>query len=444
MKSMYFTLILFTFISTLVARPLQPRLGRNKQQMPANQSDQIDSVITTDNQGARLKYIYSYNQDHLINDIYIKRWTGSNWEDYYRHTYSYNTGGRLEGILVEVYSTFSSVWNNWEQYTFTYNAEGKVLTDLKQKFSGSTWADYRKYSYTYDSGDLISDIYELAQGTDPMENYLKFDYFYDTQHHLVDKITLRWDSNNWVKWKRDSLNYSGNRRSECFNFLWSNADANWYYRSKSIFSYNGAGYLSSALIQSWDDFNKVWVDDTTRVCTYTNENLLAEELTKKMSGGQWLDYSLSTFAYNADGNIRTHNYQFMFNGLWMTDVRQFTFYDYYGNRFSFRTGKIEVYYGTPVAIHDEPGPITEYALYQNYPNPFNPTTTISYTLAEASPVQLNVYDIQGKEVAKLVNEEQVAGKYAIHFNASKLASGLYYYTLKSGRFAASRKFVLLR
>jgi hypothetical protein len=74
-------------------------------------------------------------------------------------------------------------------------------------------------------------------------------------------------------------------------------------------------------------------------------------------------------------------------------------------------------------------PPMTYALYQNYPNPFNPTTAISYQLMANSHVSLKIYDIIGREVISLVNEQQEAGYYQKTFNASQLASGMYIYQL---------------
>lgn len=85
-----------------------------------------------------------------------------------------------------------------------------------------------------------------------------------------------------------------------------------------------------------------------------------------------------------------------------------------------------------------------YALEQNFPNPFNPTTTIRYQIPKDGLVTLKIYDILGAEVATLVNEEKVAGRYEVNFNAGKLASGVYIYTIKSNDFTASKKLMLLK
>ena len=88
-------------------------------------------------------------------------------------------------------------------------------------------------------------------------------------------------------------------------------------------------------------------------------------------------------------------------------------------------------------------------LYQNYPNPFNPATTISYKLSESSLVKLNVYDILGNEIDKLVNERQNAGEHTLSFNGSKLSSGTYFLKLyavgNDGQtFNSVKKMILLK
>ncbi|HQF44129.1 MAG TPA: T9SS type A sorting domain-containing protein, partial [Ignavibacteriaceae bacterium] len=83
-------------------------------------------------------------------------------------------------------------------------------------------------------------------------------------------------------------------------------------------------------------------------------------------------------------------------------------------------------------------------LEQNYPNPFNPSTTIKYSVAERSNVNIKVYDMLGKEVASLVNTVKEAGSYEVNFNASNLASGMYVYTITAGNFTSSKKMMLMK
>jgi hypothetical protein len=93
----------------------------------------------------------------------------------------------------------------------------------------------------------------------------------------------------------------------------------------------------------------------------------------------------------------------------------------------------------------------DFSLDQNFPNPFNPTTRIKYGIPERTFVELRIYDILGREIEMLVNEEQEAGYYEINFNAAKLSSGIYFYRIQAlpigrqaGAFIHAKKMILIK
>ena len=88
----------------------------------------------------------------------------------------------------------------------------------------------------------------------------------------------------------------------------------------------------------------------------------------------------------------------------------------------------------------------DFLLQQNYPNPFNPSTSIQYTISSTQFVTLKVYDLLGREVATLVNEEKPAGLYNAQFtmNNVQLSSGIYFYKLQAGDFIETKKMILLK
>lgn len=87
---------------------------------------------------------------------------------------------------------------------------------------------------------------------------------------------------------------------------------------------------------------------------------------------------------------------------------------------------------------------TRFSLEQNFPNPFNPITQIKYSIKEAGLVQVKIFDILGKEIDKLVNENKEAGNYSIDFNATELPSGVYVYQLTIPGFTQARKMILAK
>jgi len=86
--------------------------------------------------------------------------------------------------------------------------------------------------------------------------------------------------------------------------------------------------------------------------------------------------------------------------------------------------------------------LSDFQLYQNYPNPFNPNTNISFYIPTSEIVSLKIYDILGREIATLVNEQLNSGYHSFNFSANNLPSGVYFYKLQAGSFSATKKMLL--
>ncbi|MFA6609159.1 MAG: T9SS type A sorting domain-containing protein, partial [Candidatus Paceibacterota bacterium] len=95
-------------------------------------------------------------------------------------------------------------------------------------------------------------------------------------------------------------------------------------------------------------------------------------------------------------------------------------------------------------VEEKPILPSVFALYQNYPNPFNPSTTIQFDVPQPDAVKLVVYDVLGREVRTLVNENRPVGRYATQFNSEDLASGVYVFRLSVGNNTAIKKMMLLK
>jgi len=137
-------------------------------------------------------------------------------------------------------------------------------------------------------------------------------------------------------------------------------------------------------------------------------------------------------------------------GVWYYDVIQkWILYSEDGTSFA-EDLKYNVYVSnpmdTPTSVDEENNSavVNNFDLQQNYPNPFNPTTQIRFSLAEQSQVTLKIYNILGKEIATLVNDVKSTGVHEISFDGSGLASGVYFYTIQTGKFTQTRKMILMK
>ena len=100
--------------------------------------------------------------------------------------------------------------------------------------------------------------------------------------------------------------------------------------------------------------------------------------------------------------------------------------------------------GTPSAVKKDVAKPANYSLAQNYPNPFNPSTNIEFTLSKAGHTTLQVFNIQGKLVATLVDNNLSAGLHTVHFAADDLSAGIYYYSIKHDNFTDVKKMILIK
>jgi predicted acyl esterase len=100
------------------------------------------------------------------------------------------------------------------------------------------------------------------------------------------------------------------------------------------------------------------------------------------------------------------------------------------------------------SLNDESNNSNPYSfkLNQNFPNPFNPSTVIEFSIPANEFVSLKIYDVSGRKIATLINEQKAPGKYSVNFNADafKLASGIYYYKLSAGQLASVKKLILIK
>jgi hypothetical protein len=184
----------------------------------------------------------------------------------------------------------------------------------------------------------------------------------------------------------------------------------------------------------------------------------------------WNDYftlDLEAFYQTELFGKQCTNYKFLYGGLLFADVTfsdefGFVAYEYRGD-----TEAVELWllkgcnindtlYGTITDVQSTSKTPTDFVLHQNYPNPFNPSTKIKFEIPKidsrkSETVKLTVFDILGKEITTLINEEKVAGIHEVEFDArvpngqgSKLASGVYFYRLQVGNYSEIKKMVWLK
>jgi photosystem II stability/assembly factor-like uncharacterized protein len=163
--------------------------------------------------------------------------------------------------------------------------------------------------------------------------------------------------------------------------------------------------------------------------------------------GDSLTYILHFFCPGIDTTFKTPDSTEDFSVGNIQPSSQYVLTGYVTNGFDTTASANAIWFNTASTIttisHLETLP-TEFTLYQNYPNPFNPSTSITYRLPSTSHVTLRIYDVLGREVSILVNEVKQPGKYVVRFDGTNFSSGVYFCTMKAGKFFQTEKLLLLK
>jgi hypothetical protein len=276
----------------------------------------------------------------------------------------------------------------------------------------------------------------------------------DVNYTLADIVTIKYNSSGVQQWL---IKYNGPANN--FDYaekILPYGSSFIYVLGSSIGSGTSADFVllkyNTAGVQQWiSRFSGSYANGPD----YPSDMLLdgygnAYLTGRTFTGSNQDDYV--TLKFNSSGVQQwVMNYNGNYNGSDMANALAIDSNDVYVTGYSRGdTGALgydfaTVKYSVPVGISSSPEAIPcYYLLEQNYPNPFNPSTSISYSIPKAGHVEMKIYNTLGEEVTVLVNEMKQPGVYKVDFNASNLASGIYFYRITSADFTDVKKMVVIK
>ncbi len=194
------------------------------------------------------------------------------------------------------------------------------------------------------------------------------------------------------------------------------------------------GSHSIRLIRTINNLTSGWRNTGTSLCNYVScYDTSVSQITETYSSSN-ADDTIWVYFYLFDGNLQ------YYSGAGHVRLRA----ELVSNPSFFIEQDFRACTPNAIGITLISSIVKEFNLSQNYPNPFNPTTKINFSIPNSDYVSLRVYDMLGREVKVLVNENLTAGEYQADFNAKGLSSGMYYYSLRAGEYVDVKKMVLVK
>ncbi len=374
-----------------------------------NSDVKMDSLITTSITGDGMKVLFEYDQKSKLSSWLIQFNTNNEWEN-------------------------SSMTSN------SYDKNGKLVTKLYLDWGGSSWDSTSRIIYKYDEQDnLIQDVFQSYSGNDWIDLSRTIYKSYNSSGNADTVIDETWHNNLWEEKELINFFYSvQNRKDSIIFYIWNGSA--WQNDFKTIFYYNGTQTgLDSIVSKFWGG---EWLNNFKQIIFNDSNNNETEQIDQTANGIWWENSVRRFFTYNEANLITYANCDIWSANGWTKGDGNFTITNPNGFIAGFITNNIKIYYSNISGVNNKIRVVNDFSLSQNYPNPFNPSTTINYFIPKASFVSIKVYDILGKEVAELVNEERSAGSHRVQFNANGLASGVYIYSIKSGVYSKSRLMIL--
>ena len=310
------------------------------------------------------------------------------------------------------------------QTTFTFNSSilryGSLLWSIVPGFSDFPIEQQPDSVVVYNS-------YTIGTiATDPFEGY----NFIPGEELRYGRFRIQTTDTNFAV-QPHNLRFikAGPNRTQSIRWVWYDSTGRVFKNENISFIDLENGLLPVELTSFTTSVNQNKVQLNWVTATELNNN--GFEVQRKLENSDWITIGF------VQGNGTTSEPT---SYLYSDDVS-----DFISNKIYYRLKQID--YNGNYEFSDEVEVITlplEYNLSQNYPNPFNPTTKIKYEVPENTNVTLEVFDVLGRLIKTLVNENKSAGRYEVELNASELSSGLYLYKINAGSFEQTRKILLLK
>ena len=388
----------------------------------------------------QMKDSFSYNSNGYKTSRLLSMWQNGNWRGDLLDTYDYDLNGNMTIELSKRFSVWNQLWINLRRFLYTYDSNGNRLTILEQSYS-SNWEDKNKTTKTYDSNNNVLTIITEKYESYTWKKLMFYTYTYDSLNQNKTMLVKFWN-NDWVNDILSTYTYDSlGNKTNAIDERW--IDNQWKYYWRDSIAYDSKGNKLFELSENY--LNDNWVGTDRYTFTYDEHYNKLSEVNEKWVDSLWVNYTKITCEYDINNNMQKGNAYSWNNNNWeLSPANIRILYNEKADYIDVYAKDTEIEYIVLTDVKEEENIPIDFLLEQNYPNPFNPYTNIKFTIPNNSMVTLKIYDILGKEVATLINEELNAGSYSRTWNAVNMASGIYFYQLSTKNNNLIKKMILIK
>ncbi|MCP5062572.1 MAG: T9SS type A sorting domain-containing protein [Ignavibacteriae bacterium] len=480
--------ILFLFVSISFAQTFSTKrtfdesfLEQTSTKVPKARKMNVETyslihIIKTYSDSCSTMYNYSYDATFNKVQILTKHSNCSEWIEDMRITYRLDSNNYVIEEVIDFFEN-GTLYSS-RSFQFLYDSNYNVINKKHSLFEGVSKEEFYTYnelnqiieysSSTTSSGEyyesesqtlyFYNDIGLLAsiEGEDGFSSEYggghsewNENYDYDSLGNLIEyKNNFFEETGLPYDFRNSIIQYSYNSDNQRIKELGKQTSGGWgEIEDSTMWQYDNEYYIDNKLRFSVysliDEISQTMDINGRTYFEYDSENnkvLILEELWD----GEWINDSRIKYEYDIKGNCLSGISEAWTDSNWVLSKRKIGFTSVHDEKFEFDCERFEVFYSEVTEVENALSVPNKFELSQNFPNPFNPTTVISYSIPKANNVTLQIFDVLGREVLEIINQEQLIGSYQVLVDATQLTSGIYYYRLQAGDFIETKKMVLLK
>jgi len=385
----------------------------------------------------------------LLGHDITQNWSGTEWEDEARALYNYSEAGLVaESIFQDL---TEGVWTNVIQRLNSYNERDQLVETIRLEWDGARWVDNSRSTTYYDNNGYYTDfILEVTDGigswlpiyrttvagTDHNGNPLEWlnEFYqggawfpdvhvrttYDDQSRITSFEVLGYNNGQWERRSQGTTIYSEGESLSVFEG-WINGG--WQVFDRTTDKYDGEGRLVETLSEAWT--GTAWEKQARQLRTYEGGGNEIELLFEIWGGGAWSGAIRDTSTYDSDG-----------------DIVEFVSQDWNGQSWQNRLRHLYAYHAVTATANGFSVPET--AKLAVYPSPVRNNASVFVTLTEPGTIRVEVFDVLGRRVAILADEQAPSGTNRFRWSVDHLTAGVYWVRMQSGNVQVTRPIAVVR